>query len=126
MTTKIKLKNGIAIIPSDWIILNNGINPTNATTVGIVEVQGMGDIPHYVFLTDNPCINMLTANDCDRIVQLCSATHPNLLTVWENDKRIGNDCAHIGFFAIPVLGQTPILPYGHDCILITTSDHQQG
>lgn len=123
MTQKIKLKNGIAIIPSDWIILNNGINPTNATTVGIVEVQGMGDIPHFAFLTDKPCINMLTSTDLDSIVQLCSATCPDLLIVWTNDKRLGNDCAHIGFFDIPTLGQSPILPYGHDCILIP-SDKQ--
>ncbi len=124
MTTKIKIKNGTANIPDNWVILDNGILPQDAVNVGIVEVQGLGDIPHFVFLTDNPCINMLTANDCDRIVQLCSATHPDLLTVWENDKRIGNDCAHIGFFSIPILGRTPILPYGHDCVLIKNNNYQ--
>lgn len=120
------IKTGIAHIPSDWIVINNGIIPQDAVNVGIVEVRGLGDIPHFVFYMDNPDINMLTTDDCDRIVQLCSATHPDLLTVWTNDKRLGNDCAHIGFFAIPVLAQSPILPYGHDCILIPSDDTQQG
>lgn len=125
MSKKIKIKSGTANIPDNWIILDNGILPANAVTVGIVEVQGMGDIPHFVFFMDNPDINMLSTDDCDRIVQLCDATHPDLLTIWQTDKQMGNDCAHIGFFAIPILGKSPILPYGHDCVLIT-SDNQRG
>lgn len=125
MSKKIKIKSGTANIPDNWIILDNGILPANAVNIGIVEVRGMGDIPHFVFFMDNPDINMLTTDDCDRIVQLCNATYPGLMTVWENDKRLGNDCAHIGFFGIPVLDKSPILPYGHDCILIK-NDNQQG
>lgn len=121
----ISISNGLANIPDNWIIIDNGILPQDAVNIGIVEVQGMGDIPHFVFFMDNLDINMLTAADLDRIVQLCSLTHPNLLAAWENDKRLGNDCAHIGFFAIPILGKSPILPYGHDCVLIK-NDNQQG
>lgn len=126
MSKKIRIKNGTANIPDNWIILDNGLSPANAVNIGIVEVRGLRDIPHFVFFMDNPDINMLTTDDCDRIVQSCSATHPDLLTVWTNDKRLGNDCAHIGFFAIPVWGRSPILPYGHDCILIPSDDTQQG
>ena len=121
----ISISNGLANIPDNWIIVDNGILPANAVNIGIVEVRGMGNIPHFVFLLDNPDINMLTPDDCDRIVQLCSVTHPDLMNVWKKDKQIGNNCAHIGFFSIPILGQTPILPYGHDCVLIK-HDNQQG
>lgn len=125
MSKKIKIKSGTANIPDNWIILDNGISPTNAVNIGIVEVQGMGDIPHFVFMMDNFNINLLTMADLECIVQLCSITYPNLLPIWQKDKQIGNDCTHIGFFSIPVLGQSPILPFGHDCVLIT-SDNQQG
>lgn len=121
----ISISNGLANIPDNWIIIDNGILPQDAVNIGIVEVQGMGDIPHFVFMTDNFNINLLTMADLDNIVQLCSIIHPNLLTVWQTDKQRGNDCAHIGFFSIPILGQTPILPYGHDCVLIK-NDNQQG
>lgn len=70
---KIKLLNGIVMVPNDFITLEATVT-ASANYAGVVAEKN-GSLPHFVLLSEKP-INEMTAEDEDRIYDLCCEVYP--------------------------------------------------
>lgn len=104
-------KNGIVIVPEDFITLETTI-VDNADYAGIVAEKN-GTLPHFLFFTEKP-ISELTADDENTIYDMCNEVYPEVEEVrkqeieaeFSEDGFITNgdawkEAPRLGIFAVP-------------------------
>lgn len=83
---KIKLAHGIAVVPEDFIIVDETISE-KADYAGILACRQAG-FPHYVSLLEKP-VTALTEKEEDMLCAICKKIYPEIRQ------------ATVGLFAIP-------------------------
>lgn len=121
---EVKMKNAYAVIPENWIMLYNHVSFEEAVNIGIIEVKGYPDMPHFTFLTEKQDVDDLSDKECEKLIELCSKYIPDIYEIWKRDGQRGYAYANIGFFNIPVYGKSLSFPYG--CMMISQTENCQG
>lgn len=113
---RIDIKNGYAIFPKDWVILNN-MDPKKASNVGVVEVRhgSKYNIPHFVFFLDKP-LEMMNDQDYNLINQECIEAFPKFEEIINHQVQPEYDDNHQLlnrelWLSAPKIGYFPILDF---------------
>ncbi|MCD8125125.1 MAG: hypothetical protein LUE23_08860 [Lachnospiraceae bacterium] len=89
---RILIKDGVLIIPRDYILLRTHGKSTGMSYAGVVEArEGHLGLPHFAFLSHHPIARM-TEEEQDAVSAMCQA--------YVHDRLDGNVKAEWGIFAV--------------------------
>lgn len=77
----VDIKDGYAIFPSDWIIVNEEL-AKSSRYVGVVEIKNGAkyNMPHFVYFSEKP-INRMSQEEDDYIDKMCIRMYPDYAKV---------------------------------------------
>ena len=74
-TKEIVLKTGVAIVPEEFMVIEE-TRTDNADYAGVIA-EKQGTIPHYVVFSEKP-ISAITAMEEERLYDKCSKIYPEI------------------------------------------------
>ena len=137
-----KLKNGFAVYPDDWIVLNEeeAENCSYAYVIEMANREGKYNFPHFIFFSDMENVRKL---DNGKIYSMAIKAYPDFIKVLSmqvdakfsdpDDKGITylingdlfKQAPNIGIFKIETFGKKDISNYPFGAMIIRNEDLDQ-
>lgn len=101
--TKYELFDGCAIFPEDWIVLNAS-EAKESMYCCVVETTRGGDVPHFVYFTNETGIGGFSDATCHIVNELCVSKWPEFSKILDSEVKYIAGVNEEEYLAAPCVG----------------------